>query len=275
MLEFDELKLYRGKGEICISPKIMVMQPSIDQIIDFGEKRYFNAVHTLTGVGADFKWQLMDYFGIDYTTIGDYELFVKLIAPAVSSKKRVYEAWKKDPEKYKKELDYLTPEMLEDMLVNPLELVLKDIDLADFVPCKIRDDEIVLYNVEQDITIDRVVYMQMVDVVRKIHGFKRNNEMPANETTKRNLIEDARDDHLAAQQKPYKSVLKPLISALTVKCGMCGDDRVFQMGINMFFDNLKRIGKIQDAEFLLQGAYSGFASLKGVDKTRLDWAGDI
>jgi len=25
----------------------------------------------------------------------------------------------------------------------------------------------------------------------------------------------------------------------------------------------------------LQGAYSGFASLKGVDKTRLDWTSDI
>ena len=32
---------------------------------------------------------------------------------------------------------------------------------------------------------------------------------------------------------------------------------------------------MQDAQLLLQGAYSGFASLKGVDKERLDWAGDI
>ena len=166
MLELDEMKLYRGKEDIVITPKIIVTQPKLEQIIEFGEKRYFSAMHTLTGVGADFKWQLMDYFNIDYTTIGDYELFVKLIAPAVSSKKRVYEAWKKDPEKYKKELDALTPELLEDMLVNPLKLILKDIDLADFVPCKVYDDEVVLYNVERDITIDKAVYSQMVDVVR-------------------------------------------------------------------------------------------------------------
>ena len=43
----------------------------------------------------------------------------------------------------------------------------------------------------------------------------------------------------------------------------------------MFFDSIKRINKIQDATLLLQGAYSGFASLKGVDKSRLDWAGEI
>ena len=42
-----------------------------------------------------------------------------------------------------------------------------------------------------------------------------------------------------------------------------------------FFDSIKRINKIQDAELLLQGAYAGFASLKGIDSSRLDWTGDI
>ena len=99
--------------------------------------------------------------------------------------------------------------------------------------------------------------------------------MPANERTKMDLIDDARDEAMAAANRPYKSVLKPLISALTVKCGMCGDDRIWNMNISMFFDNLKRASRIQDAELLLQGAYSGFASLKGIDKTRLDWTCDI
>ena len=99
--------------------------------------------------------------------------------------------------------------------------------------------------------------------------------MPANERTKMDLIEDARDEALAASRRPYKSVLKPLISALTVKCGMCGDNKIWNMNISMFFDNIKRVSKIQDAQLLLQGAYSGFASLKGVDKTRVDWTGDI
>ena len=47
------------------------------------------------------------------------------------------------------------------------------------------------------------------------------------------------------------------------------------MPIGMFLDNIKRVNKIQDSQLLLQGAYSGFTSLKGVDKTRLDWTGDI
>lgn len=274
MFTVDDLTIYRGR-DIPITPKIIVTQPTLDQIERFGEKQYFTAVHTLTGVGADFKWQLWDYYNTDYTKIEDYDLFIKLIVPAVSSKKRVLEAWKSDPEKYKDRLANLDQDDEAEMLRNPLQLILKDIDLADFIPCKTKNDEIVLYNVEQDIMIGRMIYSQIVETVRRIHGLKRNGQLPGNERTKMDLIDDARDDYRKMQNQPYKSSLLSLISALTVKSGMCGDDRIWNMGINMFFDNIKRAGKIQDAELLLQGAYSGFASLKGVDKTRLDWTGDL
>lgn len=273
--EFDELKIYRGE-DIQITPKITIMQPTIGQIADFGERRYFNAVHTLTAVGADLKWQLNDYMGIDYTQIEDYDLFVQFISQLVSSRKRLYKELTENPEKYQEELSQISEDDLQDMLTNPLELVLKDIDLGDFVPCTDKtNNQIVLYDVEHDITIDRVVYTRMVDAVRKIHGLKRNNEIPANERTRLDLIEDARDEAMIAAGKPYKSIIKPLVSALSVKCGMLGDDRIWNMPVNMFFDSIKRANKIQDSQLLLQGAYSGFASLKEVDRERLNWAGDI
>lgn len=272
---YDELQIYRGR-DIQITPKIIITSPTLDQIEKFGEKRYFNAVHNLTSVGADLKWQLWDNYQIDYTKIEDYDLFIKVISQYVSSKKKVYKELRDNPEKYDKEIKSLSNEDWEEMLINPLQLILKDIDLADFSPYVAHEDkQIILYDAKRDITIDKVVYSQIVDVVRKMHGFKRNNQMPANERTKMDLIEDARDEYMMALTKPYKSVLKPLISALTVECGLCGDDKIWNMNISMFFDNIKRVNKIQDSRLLLQGAYSGFASLKGVDKTRLDWTGDI
>lgn len=275
MFEVDELKIYRG-ADIQITPKITIVQPTLDQIEKFGERRYFNAVHTLTAVGADLKWQLWDMAQIDYTQIEDYDLFVQYIWMVVSSKKHIYDKLVNDPEKYENELASFSQEELGEMLINPLQLILKDIDFADFMPCTNQGTgEIVLYDAEHDITIDRIVYRQIVDVVRKIHGFKRNNEKPANEATKMILIEDARDEYMANMNKPYKSILKPLVSSLTVKCGMCGDDKIWNMHINSFFDAIKRASKIQNAELLLQGAYSGFASLKGVDKSLLEWAGDL
>ena len=275
MFDIDELKIYRG-SDIPINDKIIVTQPTLDQIIEFGEKRYFQTVHCLTGVGADFKWQLLDYFNIDYTTIDDFELFKLMICKSLSSKKHFYNELMKNREQYTERLQSVSEEELTEMLVNPLSLILKDIDLADFEEYESdKSKETILYDKEHDITIDRFIYMRIVDAVRKIHGFKRNNQMPANERTKMDLIEDARDEAMAAAQKPYKSVLQPLISALAVKTGQLGSDSIWNTKIFMFFDSIKRINKIQDATLLLQGAYSGFASLKGVDKTRLDWAGEI
>ena len=275
MFDVDDLKIYRG-SDIRITDKIIVTQPTIDQIIEFGEKKYFQAVHCLTGVGADFKWQLWDYFDIDYTKIDDFELFKLMICKSLSSKKNIYKELKENPEQYKEYTDKMTDEDWEELLFNPLSLVLKDIDFADFKEYKSdKNDETILYDEEHDITIDRLIYSRIIDAVRKIHGFKRNNEIPGNEATKMIFIEDAREDAMIAAQKPYKSTLKPLISALAVKTGQLGSESIWNTKVNMFFDSIKRINKIQDAELLLQGAYSGFASLKGIDKTRLDWAGDI
>ena len=275
MYEYDELQIYRGR-DIQITPKITITVPTIGEIEEFGERRYFSAVQTLTSVGADLKWQLWDFYNIDYTQIDDYELFTMYISKVVCSKKQVYKELMNNKELYAEELSKLTEEDIEEMLINPLQLVLKGIDLADFMPYHDESiGQIVLYDKEHDITIDRYVYTKMVDCVRKIHGFKRNNQRPANKRTKMALIEDARDEAIIASRKPKKSILLPLVSALTVKCGMCGNDSIWDMKISAFFDNIKRISKVQESELLLQGAYSGFASLKGIDKSRLDWAGDL
>lgn len=275
MFEYDELKIYRGV-DIQITNKISVIQPTLGQIEEFGEKRHFSAVHTLTSVGADLKWQLWEK-GIDYTEISDYDLFIQLISVMVSSKRKLLEKLSSNPE-FEEKLIGLDKETIDEMLINPLQLVL-NIDLGDFEPHVLHlknMEEIVLYNTDKDITIDRSVYSRIVDVVRQIYGFKRNNQVPANEITKMDLIEDARDEYMAAQSKPYKSVLKPLISSLINHSGFSyGHNEIWDMKVSAFFDSIKRINKIQDATLLMQGAYSGFASLKGIDKERLNWAGDI
>ena len=275
MYEIDELKIYRG-SDIYITDKIIVTQPTIDQIIEFGEKKYFQTVHSLTGVGADFKWQLWDYYQTDYTTVDDFELFKMIIWKSLSSKKHIHKELTENQEKYAEQLKNISKEDLAEMLVNPLSLILKDIDLADFEEYESdKNHETILYDKEHNITIDRYVYSRIVDAVRKIHMLKRNNQLPANERTKMDLIEDARDEAMMSANREYKSVLKPLISALAVKTGQLGNDSIWNTKINMFFDSIKRVNKIQDAELLLQGAYSGFASLKGIDKNRLDWTGEI
>lgn len=279
MYELDELKVYRGE-DIQINKSIVVTQHSIDDIRIYGERQYFQAVHTLTSVGADLKWQLWD-MGIDYTTIDDYDLFIQYICRMVSSGRRMMKVIVENPEKYAEELKLLTDEKIEELSKNPMELVLQyvdgdEFDFCDFVACKSSvNDEPILYNQDKDVTIDKLCYQRMVDAVRMIHGFKRNNEIPANERTKMDLIDDARDDAIMNANKPYKSVLKSLVSTLSIKTGQLGSESIWNTKINMFFDAVKRISKLQDAESLMTGAYSGFANLKGIDKERFNLFSDI
>lgn len=276
--KYDDLKIYRG-SDIYITDKIKIKQPTIGQIEEFGEQRYFSAVLNLTSVGVDLIWHLTE-MGIDFTKISDYDLFLKVIVPLVSSKKNILKLLEQNylyDEECAKIYNSLSDEDKEEMLINPLELVLDNIDLADFIQCTdTTTNEVVLYNKEKDITIDRTVYMRLVDVVRKMHGFKRNNIVPANESTKQDMIEDARDEHLASKYNTFKSILLPYVSSLInhPSCSYKHND-IWDLGINAFFDSIKRINKIQNATLLLQGAYSGFASLKGIDKERLDWSGDL
>lgn len=274
---FDKLRIYKGL-DVPITPKISVKQPTLSEILEFGERDYFSAVRTLTSCGADMKWQLWEQ-GIDYTKISDYDLFIKLIWRILGSQKKMIEEAQLSVEGQKM-LSEFTDVDLEKLMINPLRLVL-NIDFGDFDVYEenIDNDEqskrIILYNKQDDITIDQAVYSQIVQVVRDIHGFKRNNEMPGNETTKMDLIEDARDEAMAAHLKPFESILRPLISYLNVKCGMCGSDQIWNMKINQFFYDIKKAGGVKETELLLQGAYSGFASLKGVDSEKLNWFSDV
>ena len=276
--KYDDLKIYRG-SDIYITDKIKIKQPTIGQIEQFGGQRYSTAVLNLTRVGGDLIWHLTE-MGIDFTKISDYDLFLKVIVPLVSSKKNILKLLEENylyDEECAKIYNGLSDEDKEEMLINPLELVLDDIDLADFIQCTdTTTNEIVLYNKERDITIDRTVYMRVVDVVRKMHGFKRNNIVPANESTKQDMIEDARDEHIASKYNTFKSILLPYVSSLInhPSCSYKHND-IWDLGINAFFDSIKRINKIQNATLLLQGAYSGFASLTGIDKERLDWSGNL
>lgn len=269
--EYDELGIYYG-DDIVVNKHFTVTIPTIRQIKQFGERRYFQTVHNFTSVGADLKWQLWD-LGIDYTKIEDYELFVRLISQLVSSKRDLYQELIQKPENERNGIDESD---LNELLINPLQLIIKDIDFADYEPYKLNDTgQLILYDSVHGITFDRMAYMICVDAIRKIHGYTRNNERPANKQTKMDLIEDARDASMAAAQKPFKSVLQPLVSTLQVITGQCGDERILDMPISMLLDNVRRQNKVQDGTLLMQGAYSGFSSLKGIDKTRLDIFGDL
>ena len=73
IVEFDELKMWFCEP-YKVNDYITIHQPSIGGIVEWGEKRYYGMIHTLTCIPSDMKSQLYDA-GIDYEQIQDYELF--------------------------------------------------------------------------------------------------------------------------------------------------------------------------------------------------------
>ena len=73
----DELKIYRGEDFI-VSKHIVIHQPTLGEICDYGEQKYFSMLYSLTSTPQSMKAQLWKA-GVDYTTITPYSLFLFLL----------------------------------------------------------------------------------------------------------------------------------------------------------------------------------------------------
>lgn len=245
---YDELKIYGGKNYY-INDDISIKQPKLGKIKKYGERKYFNMVHTLCSVGADLKWQLDD-IGIDYTKISDYELFYSILSRSYS----------------KEDTKILFGNVLD---FSQMRIVLDD-NIDENVMIQVLDDG-------KQIRIDRFIYSSIVNVLRKMHKIKRNDEVPGNEMTRQILIDDAREEYEENRNKPSKSYLLPLISTMVNSEGFKRDDNtVFDMKIRAFMDSVSRINKIKNAELLLQSGYSGFGiDLNKIDQNALNYMGEL
>jgi hypothetical protein len=247
----DELKIYRG-DDFVVSEHIKIHQPTLNEICEYGEQEYFHMVNMLTSVGADLKWQLDDV-GIDYTMIDDFELFYTLIVKMFT--------------------------------VEQTRIIFGDLDFTKFELYSKKDNNDIcliqeIYDESETpgyIEIDKFTYMVITDYLRKVHGYKKNEQKPANESTKRILIEDERDNYLLNKNKESHSYLLNLISTMINSEGFKYDHaEVWDMKINAFMDSVKRISKIKNAHLLLQSGYSGYGiNLKDINKKEIDWLGEL
>ena len=242
----DELKVYRGE-DFVISDYITIHQPTLDEIEKYGEREYYAMIYQLTSTPQSMKWQLWD-IGIDYTEITPFELFYSILYRLYSQEKT--------------------------------SILFGDLDFTLFEPWQKNDDNsILLYQVVNgnEIIIDEITYNLIMDYLRQVHDIKKDEKIPANNSTKMILIEDDRDEYLRNKNKPYHSQLKNLISSM-VNCEgfKYNHSQVWDMKINAFMDSVKRISKIKNANLLLQSGYSGYGvNLKEIDKKQLDWLGEL
>lgn len=201
-LEADALFLYFG-DDYEINDYIKIHQPVIGEVADYGEAPYFSMVHSLTAIPSDMKSVLWD-MGLDWNDMEPFDLFMMLS-------------------------QNLTPDKTG--------ILFGDLDFSKMKPFRNKqNDEIVLADKETGIVIDKLIYTRIVNYLRKLHNITPKVEKTKSKTVKRWLIEEDRKRIETSKNKPFKSYLMPLISAVKVKQGYTRD-YIRNMGLYEFFDD--------------------------------------
>lgn len=239
---FDELSLYLGKDYI-INDKIRIHQPTIGEIAEYGEARYYLMVQTFCAIPSDMK-SILEDIKIDYTKLPDFDFFIMLSRSL------------KPTETY---------------------ILFGELDFQSMVPMKNKEnDQIFLWDKEKDIRIDEKMYFQIVTFLRMLHGLVPKPEFPATKTVRKILIEEDRNKRKKKSDEPYHSQLKALISAMMRFPGFkYKTNELSQCGIYEFMDSVKGASIYIQSTALLRGMYSGMIDGSKINKKDLDWMRSI
>lgn len=225
-----------------ITPKIEVRNPTLREIYHYGEQQYFGLTQTICATPADRKVEIWDAMGTYWDKIDEYELFVSTFR-AIQQ--------------------------------HDTKILFGDLDVASFQPMPSKDlKDFVLVN-RDGAVIDRAVYKLLTDYLRHIHQFKKNVVKPYDDYTRDIMIEADRDDREDAANKPFKSMLKPLVSsAINLPGSQFQWATVWDAPIGVFMDGIMRMQKRDHYYFTMIGIYSGCVDMKKINKKELEWMSD-
>lgn len=223
---------------IPVNDKINIYVPTVGEIIEC-EDDYYSLVSILTAMPIDFMVQLDD-LGIDFTSINEYDLLL-ILFPELKSK--------------------------------DTSMIFGDLDLSGFeLMVNQQNNNIVLRDELNDITIDRSVYSMISNTLRKIHSLERDRRKPANEEAKKFMLERARKKLRRNKNKYHDSQLESfIISLVNAEQFKYDFEGTRELSIYQFNVSVRQIIKKTDYEHLMFGVYSGSISAKDVKNDELIW----
>lgn len=246
----DELQIFKessmGLGHR-ISDNIIIRSPTLEEICDFGEQKYYAMISSLTSSASDYKVVLWDTMGIDWTTISDWQFFVL---------------------------------MCKNFTREQTSILLGDLDLSKLSTAfnNQTNEEVLVqeYNENLEIVIDRAIYTELTDYIRKMHGFEKRVDKPADEHTKKYMIDKERRRVTRHKNDPLKSILKPLIGSMVNYYGFDYNySTVWNLPISAFNESVSRIQKYINYTQTMHGIYSGCIDMKkgNINMEELNWLG--
>lgn len=234
----ENKKSFLNLSHVKIS-NINIRIPNVGEILD-DEQHYYKLVHSLTASPFQYMVQLDD-MGIDYTSISDYELFLLLFQSYNDT-----------------DISILSHDLNSDdfkVIINP------------------KNNTPILFSSKLDLVIDELVYVNLVNTIRKINLIKKVNSKPGNEEAKRYLLEKERRKQKRNAKKPYSPYLEKLVIALVNRSEFKYNyEEVMDISIYKFNQSFEQIQTTINFENTMQGVYFGtIDTSKLKDKSCLYW----
>lgn len=243
-LDIDKLQLYLGEP-FKLNDKITVLQPTVGELIRFGEKEVYSVVHIFTANTTSYRMILWD-MGVDWCKITDFDLF-QMLCPTLPQES--------------------TKILFGDLDFSKLQRYQKQIG---------EETSVVLWDPEQELEIDESTYNKLAWYVRNMFNIFPKNEFGKNRATKEALIDEDRINYEKHKNDPYSSTLLPLISSCLNHPGFkYSKSELVNVGVVEFMDSVQRLQIYESSRALLQGSYSGFVDTSKIDKAQFDFMRNI
>lgn len=264
----DPLKIYFG-DPYPINEQIVVYQPSIEDIMKYGELDFFTMLYIFIGNTTHYKLWLWEN-GIDWNKISDYELFCNTVRNFGVEKTKILFGEKinfNDFNIYK--LNNVKPEDVDSE---------KELTKTEKLKMNLRKFErnYTLYNEKTGMEISANSYHLIADVLRETFKMKPKTEYTVGKMAKELLIEEERNKRKRQEMEEKKglpsSTLLPLISFCVNHPGFkYKKNELRDVKINEFMDSVYRLQIYESTHALINGSYSGFADLSKIPKTQFDF----
>lgn len=239
-LNLDKLQLFLGEP-FKLNDKIEILQPTVGELIRFGEKEAYSVIHVFTANTTSYRLILWD-MGVDWCKLSDFELF-QMLCPTLR------------PEQ--------TSFLFGDLDFSKLQRYQKQIS---------EEVSVVLYDPEQDLEIDEETYKKLAWYVRNMFNIFPKNEFGKGRATKEALIDEDRLNYEKHKDDPYTSTLLPLISTCLNHPGFKYTKKeLVDVGIVEFMDSVQRLQIYESTRALYSGMYSGFVDTSKIPKEQFDF----
>jgi hypothetical protein len=224
-----------------INDKISVHVPTVDEIFEFGDQKYYSMVQSLVSTPFDLMVELDD-IGIDYESISDYQLFVLMIESLAIGQENT-------------------------------SILFNGLDLKNFrESISPQNKERILYDAKHDIVIDQMIALEICNAIRKIHFWDAPQGHAGNAEAKQYLIQRNRMKKKRLAKKPYKSFLENIIISLVNTEEFKYDyETVMNLSVYKLNASWRQIQKKKNWEQTMNGAYFGTVDLSKINLEKISW----